>query len=149
MRRARRTSVGRTSRTISRAIRRQRRRIVRRTLLVGGMVIITAQGTSRAVKLSQQDAQRIQQHTGMAPQEMEDDDLNQAMQELSITPQPLTAEDQAALGENQAPQPTSQPAATAPEQDVITQIERLADLHDRGILSDEEFEAKKRQLLGI
>ena len=40
------------------------------------------------------------------------------------------------------------PAATA-EPGYVGELERLAQLRDQGILSDEEFEAKKKQLLGI
>jgi hypothetical protein len=39
------------------------------------------------------------------------------------------------------------PAASEPE--YVGELERLADLRDGGILSDEEFEAKKKQILGI
>jgi hypothetical protein len=31
----------------------------------------------------------------------------------------------------------------------VGELERLAQLRDQGILSEEEFEAKKRQVLGI
>ncbi len=31
----------------------------------------------------------------------------------------------------------------------MAELEQLAKLRDQGILSDEEFEAKKKQLLGI
>jgi hypothetical protein len=37
--------------------------------------------------------------------------------------------------------------AAAPE--YVDELERLAQLRDQGILSDDEFEAKKRQILGI
>jgi hypothetical protein len=44
--------------------------------------------------------------------------------------------------------PTTPPAAeTAQETDVFTKIERLADLHRKGILSEQEFAAKKAELL--
>jgi len=33
--------------------------------------------------------------------------------------------------------------------DSIEQIKKLADLRDQGILTDAEFEAKKKQLLGL
>ncbi|MEX2260543.1 MAG: SHOCT domain-containing protein [Bryobacteraceae bacterium] len=33
--------------------------------------------------------------------------------------------------------------------DLAEQIERLASLRDRGLLTDEEFQAKKKQMLGI
>lgn len=39
--------------------------------------------------------------------------------------------------------------APATNNDSLDQIEKLAELHTKGILTDEEFEAKKKQLLGI
>ncbi|WP_312076491.1 SHOCT domain-containing protein [Chryseobacterium sp.] len=36
-----------------------------------------------------------------------------------------------------------------PEDDIYLQIEKLSALKDKGIVSEEEFNAKKRQLLGI
>lgn len=41
------------------------------------------------------------------------------------------------------------PAAPAPEEDVITQIERLGALKAQGLLTDEEFAAQKAKLLGM
>jgi len=46
-----------------------------------------------------------------------------------------------------APAPASAPAASEPE--YVGELERLAQLRDQGILTDEEFEAKKKQILGI
>lgn len=43
--------------------------------------------------------------------------------------------------------PTSPPAQSTP--DAIDQVKRLAELRDQGILSPEEFEAKKKDLLGL
>jgi hypothetical protein len=40
-------------------------------------------------------------------------------------------------------------AAPAPEEDVITQLERLGALHAQGILTDEEFATQKAILLGM
>ena len=39
------------------------------------------------------------------------------------------------------------PAASEPE--YVGELERLAQLREQGILSDQEFEAKKKQILGI
>ena len=39
--------------------------------------------------------------------------------------------------------------AAAPEPEYVGELERLAQLRDQGILSDEEFGAKKKQILGI
>jgi hypothetical protein len=45
------------------------------------------------------------------------------------------------------PQPEPSRAATAQESDILAKIERLADLHQKGILSPEEFATKKAELL--
>jgi hypothetical protein len=45
--------------------------------------------------------------------------------------------------------PPSAPTSrdTAQEADIFTKIERLADLHKKGVLSEQEFSAKKAELL--
>ena len=48
----------------------------------------------------------------------------------------------------QAPPPPPPPAAPA-EDPSIAELEKLAQLHNQGILTDEEFSAKKAQILGI
>ena len=50
----------------------------------------------------------------------------------------------------QAPPPEEYyaPPAPAPEEDVITQLERLGALKAQGILTEEEFAAQKAKLLG-
>jgi hypothetical protein len=50
----------------------------------------------------------------------------------------------------QEPAEAAAPAATsAPEPGYMAELERLAQLRDQGILSEEEFEAKNKQVLGI
>jgi hypothetical protein len=50
----------------------------------------------------------------------------------------------------QAPPAAPAPEAPAPaEIDVVTQLKQLAGLAEQGILTQEEFAAKKAQLLGI
>jgi hypothetical protein len=62
-----------------RAARRQRRRQARRRIaLVGGMVAIGSK------KMSESHAKQIEEHTGVPPEELEDEDLAAAMQELNI-----------------------------------------------------------------
>jgi hypothetical protein len=49
-------------------------------------------------------------------------------------------------------EPVETAAPTAPaasEPAYVGELERLSQLRDQGILSDEEFEAKKKQILGI
>lgn len=45
--------------------------------------------------------------------------------------------------------PAPAPAPAAPQPDMTSQLEQLAKLHAEGILTDEEFAAKKAQILGI
>jgi hypothetical protein len=59
-------------------------------MLAGGMVAFGAH------KMSQSHAKQIEEHTGVAPEELEDDDLEAAMSELNIPKEELTAEDRAA-----------------------------------------------------
>jgi hypothetical protein len=132
-------------RTARRTSRRVARRTMRRRMAVGGMVVLAATGTAAAIKMSKKDADRIEQHTGLPPEQLEDADLHEAMQELGIQGQLVTAQDQAAL----AGAPPQQPPPAAPQQSYLEELERLAGLRDRGILSDEEFAAKKKQLLGL
>jgi len=44
--------------------------------------------------------------------------------------------------------PTQAPAPPAPPS-YLVELEQLAQLHTQGVLSTEEYEAKKRQLLGL
>ncbi len=41
------------------------------------------------------------------------------------------------------------PPPAAPEPDPIAELQQLAQLKDQGILTEEEFTAKKKQILGI
>lgn len=42
-----------------------------------------------------------------------------------------------------------EPAAPAAEPDYTTELERLAQLRDQGVITQEDFDAKKHQLLGV
>jgi parvulin-like peptidyl-prolyl isomerase len=75
-------------------------------MMIGGMVVV---GTSAAmVKMSQADAQKIQQSTGKAPEEMSDEELQQAMQQQGVQAQPVTEQDQQAMANAEAADPEEQ-----------------------------------------
>jgi Short C-terminal domain len=59
--------------------------------------------------------------------------------------QKWAGQDQAAY-EQQAP---PAPAAAGGEADYTAELEKLAKLRDEGVISADDFEAKKKQLLGI
>jgi hypothetical protein len=113
--------------------RRMRRRRRRRVMLVGGLVAFGA------YKLSTRDAQRVEEHTGVSPEEMSDEELERAMDDLNIEKQTRGADDVEA-GAAPADQP---PVSTADE------LTKFAELHDQGVLTDEEFAAQKKKILGL
>ena len=47
------------------------------------------------------------------------------------------------------PPPAAAPAPAAAEPEYAAEIEKLADLKVKGVITNEEFEAKKKQLLGL
>jgi Short C-terminal domain len=51
--------------------------------------------------------------------------------------------------ERQVAPPAVQAAAPAAEPDYTAELEKLAKLRDEGVISAEDFDAKKKQLLGI
>lgn len=110
----------------------------RRILLVGGLVAFGVH------KMSKRDADRIEQHTGIPPEELEDADLEQAMDELGIEKQQVTSEDQEEGGGG-AQSGDAKPSDTGSDLD---ELAKLGELHAQGILTDEEFAAKKAQILG-
>jgi hypothetical protein len=65
--------------------------------------------------------------------------------------QKYAAQDQAAYDQQMAAQAAAAPAApaAAEEPDYAAELQKLAELKAAGILTEEEFEAKKKQILGI
>ena len=111
-------------------MRRRRRR--RRVILVGGLVALGA------YKLSKKDVQRVEEHTGKSAEELSDEELDQAMNDLNIQKDEMTDEEWDYV-EEQDPE----------EDDYMDELERLAELNQKGIITDEEFAAKKKELLGL
>lgn len=55
----------------------------------------------------------------------------------------------AAQQPTQAAPPPPAAAAAPAQQDDMAQIQQLATMKDQGLLTEEEFQAKKKQILGI
>jgi hypothetical protein len=107
-------------------------------------MVVLAVGSAAygAVKLSQKDADRIEEHSGSSVEEMTEEELVAAMKDLGIQSIDLSDEDKAALEADSM-------QATQAETSYLDELERLAALRDQGIITDEEFETKKGQLLGL
>jgi hypothetical protein len=115
-------------------MRRRRRRRIVGVVLLGGLI---AYG---AYKLSKRDVQRVEEHTGKSADELSDEEMGQAMDELGIEKQHVDDDDQAYIDQQQS-QEKSQPS-------YLDELERLGKMKDEGYITEQEFEDKKKQLLG-
>ena len=106
-------------------------------MLVGGLVAFGA------YKMSTRDAKRVEESTGVPPEEMTDAELEKAMNDLGIEEQKRDAND-VEEGASAAAPSAAPPAASSP----ADELEKLAKLNDQGVLTDEEFAAQKAKILG-
>ena len=102
-------------------------------MLVGGLVAFGA------YKMSTRDAKRIEEQSGVPPEDMTDEEIEQSMSELGIEKQARDAND------------VEQGAASAGPagQSEVDQLTKLAALHEQGALTDDEFAAQKAKIIGI
>jgi hypothetical protein len=130
----------------------RRRPVIRRPL---GSLLILGATAGVAYKIGQSQARQIQEYTGYPPDQLSEEDLKAAMEDLEIEPEPLDEQDLQEVSNAQAAPsgPADSPAAAAPAAekppDYIEELKRLAELKDAGIISQEEFDSKKKQLLGL
>ena len=101
-----------------------------------------------AYKLTKQDADKIEQHTGQSVEEMSEEELVAAMEDLGIQSIELTDDDQAIIEKESSGAAGTAPAAEE-SGDYLDELERLAKMRDQGIITDEEFEAKKKDILNL
>jgi hypothetical protein len=159
MPRRRRTARRTVRRMTRRRVRRRRvlrrgRRYRRRRFLVGGFTMLLVGGA--AYKLGQNSVQQIEQHTGKPAEQLSEQELESAMDELGIQEEEITDSDMAAIEAEAVDTPApsaSAPSAPAPapaaEADYIAELEKLAGLLDKGIITQEDYDAKKKSLLGL
>jgi hypothetical protein len=68
-----------------------------------------------------------------------------AQQQMQAQPQQQSAVEQA---NHQGAAETLEVSAPAPTKDLTTELQKLAELHKSGVLTDEEFAAAKKKVLG-
>ncbi len=112
--------------------RRRRRRRRRRILLVGGMIAVGAYA------LTKSQTEQVEEYTGKQAEELTDEELEQAMKQLGIEPEEMSDEDWKQVD-----------AADDEPEDYLEELERLSELNKQGVITDEEFEAKKKELLNL
>ena len=140
------------------------RRRMRRRMIIGGMVVLGV--GYGAYKLTQSQVQQVEQKTGKKAEDLSEEELEGAMDELGIEAQEPTDEEIAMLeaadetddkSETQAAsqgttdEKSATPTASQGTTDVsyLDELERLASFRDQGIITQEEFDAKKKDLLGL
>ena len=90
-----------------------------------------------AYKMSKKDAQKIEEHTGTSPEEMTDEEIEKAMNEINIEKQLRDESDVEEPGQADTENEEAEP-------DYLEELERLSKLKDQGVITEEEFEAKKK-----
>lgn len=118
-------------RTSRRRVRRRRRQRRRRILLASGLIALGA------YKLSKRDVQRVEEYTESSAEELNDEELERAMDDLNIEKQSLSEEDYASIQDQDKEDGSS----------YLDDLERLGKLRDDGYITQEEFEKKKKELL--
>jgi hypothetical protein len=58
-------------------------------------------------------------------------------------------QEQASGGYDDEPEYAPPAPAAPPEPDYAAELQKLASLRDQGVINDDEFDAKKKQILGI
>lgn len=117
-------------------------RVAATTAVVAG----TARATTNAMDRRAYNKQMQQQAV------VQSQDNQQQIADLQAQNAALAQQQQALLAQQQAAaqQPAAAPppaAAAAPANDMMAQLNQLAQLHSAGVLSDEEFAAAKAKLL--
>jgi hypothetical protein len=125
------------------------RRYRRRRFLIGGATMLLVSGA--AYKLGQSSVKQIEDYTGKPADELSEQELEAAMDHLGIEEEEITDADMAAIEAEavDAPSSSAPVPSQAAEPDYIAELERLAGLVDKGIITEDEFQAKKKLLLGL
>ena len=119
--------------------RGRRRRPLAALLAVGGTAAV-------AYKIGKNNAQKVEQYTGKPFDDLSEEELATAMDDLNID---LPEEEAGETSDQFEEEAYDDEEDYVDEPDYIDELERLAGLKEKGIISEEEFEAKKKQLLGL
>lgn len=106
-----------------------------------------------AYKIGSSQKKQIEKASGVPIEEMTDEEIQKYIKENDIPVEQLSDSDQASVAaagpveyEDDDEEYEDEPADAS---DYTAELEKLSDLRDKGILTDEEFAAKKKQILGL
>jgi hypothetical protein len=129
---------------------------VARTAVVAGTATVVAKGVSNAMNAGRQQRQMVaQQQTitqEMAAQDADDAARYRELQAQAVQQAQIDAAVQQALAGQQAqaappPAPAAPAPAAAPGNDMMAQLEKLVQMKQAGLLTDDEYAAAKARLL--
>jgi hypothetical protein len=106
-------------------------------LLAGALVVGTG---ALAYKLGKKQTKQVEEASGKPIDEMTDEEIQKYVEENNIETEPLDESDQAYLDADEA---------EPPKGSYLDQIERLAKFRDDGIITEDEFQVKKKELLNL
>ena len=106
-------------------------------LLAGALVVGTG---ALAYKLGKKQTKQVEEASGKPIDEMTDEEIQKYVEENNIETEPLDEHDRAYLDANKA-----QPKGGS----YLDEIERLAKFRDEDIITEDEFQAKKKELLNL
>jgi hypothetical protein len=108
-------------------------------------------GGYAAYKLTTRDTEKIEDYTGKPAEDLTEEELVAAMDKLGIKSIELDENDQAYIEQADAEDASAPASSDAPsdEPDYINELEQLAQLRDEGVITEDDYDAKKKQLLGL
>jgi hypothetical protein len=129
---------------------------VARTAVVAGAATVVAKGVSNAMNAGRQQRQMVAQQQTIAQQlttqDAEDAARYRELQAQAVQQAQVDAAVQQALAQQQAqaapsPAPAAPVPAAAPGNDMMAQLEKLVQMKQAGLLTDDEYAAAKSKLL--
>jgi len=111
-----------------------------RTAVIAGTATVVSGAVAGSQQQKAQQKAAAQQSQAAAQQAQIDAAAEQAVAQQMAAQQPAAAPE--------APEAPAAPAPAAGGDDVITQLKKLGELHQAGILDDAEFAAAKAKILG-
>ncbi len=107
-----------------------------------GSTMLLLFGDRAAYKLNERDIRRVESTTGKSASDLTEAELLAAMRKLGIQKLELNDEERRVVEKSSA-----QPASTTSTRDASEALHELMQLHYSGLITEEEFEQKKAEIL--